>query len=806
MSSFVPERSFRVRYVIGLTMIAFLVTASYFTMQQIIAAQRNFAAMVNLAGHQSGLSNRIAYFAGLMATTDFEDDFEMAKAQVGRTIHRLETAHRILRQGDAELGIPVLSNDNLRLIFEDPMVGLDRALTRYLERARAVYDKPMDELTTGSAAYVFLTTYGPHVLEPMFDAVVEEYERIGHDAILRIERLEAAIWIATLVVLTLEALWIFRPLEQRIRASVARLREERSFLQHVIDGVSDPIMVIDREFRVMRTNDAAERMIERLGEHPESALTCREAEAHRTAHCDCEVGYCAMRDVIGSRSPHKLVQRYIDEAGEQATLEILISPLLNEHGSVDGVIETYRDITGHLALMDELKESQQSYAHLAQHDALTGLPNRVLFSDRLGQSIHSAHRKGGQLAVLFIDLDGFKLVNDSYDHAFGDRVLKLVAERIRGTMREEDTFARMGGDEFTVTLRNIAHSEDAGLVAQKILSLFKTPFEVDERTVYLGASIGIAVYPKHGETADDLVRKADIAMYRAKEEGRNTFRYYSKGMTVKAFRRIMLETRLRTAIAERQFELHYQPQIEFATGRVSGIEALVRWRHPEEGLISPLEFIPLAEESGLIIPLGEWILREACRQMAAWRDSGVVDRDAVMSVNISARQFDQESLARVVQEAVLEVHLPAPCVELEITESTMMRSPGLTSRVLKRLRKLGVRIAIDDFGTGYSSLSHLKLLPITKLKIDQSFVSDIPGDANDVAITRAIVMLGKSLSIELIAEGVETVEQVAFLAEIGCGTGQGYLFAKPLPPEQLVEFLRDTAAQPGFRASGSDLH
>jgi diguanylate cyclase (GGDEF)-like protein len=789
MTKFIASRSLRIRYVVGLLMIALLVTASYVTMQRIVAEQSNFARIINLAGHQAGLSNRIAYFAGLMATTEDPTDFSMAKAQVGRTIHKMEQAHKVLREGDAELGIPMLTNQNLQLIYEDPMVGLDMAVQRYIERARAVYEKPMDELSTGSVAFIFLTTYGPHVLEPMFDAVVEEYQRIADASIDRIQDMELLIWLSALAMLALEAALIFRPLERRIAGTMKQLQDERGFLQHVIDGVDDPILVTDHGHKVLRTNRAARQLAQGSGTPVDGLLVCRRANGQADGGCGCVENACVRQAVWDKGETRRLLRSHRDPDGEERTIEVSMSPLSDDAGRVVGVIEAHRDISEHLRLMRQLKASESSYAHLAQHDALTGLPNRILFNDRLGQALHEAHRQDASLAVLFVDLDEFKLVNDGYDHGFGDEVLKAVADRIRRVMRENDTLARMGGDEFTIILRDLTHAEAAGVVAQKILALFEQPFAIKRQTIFLGASIGISVYPRHGEQADDLVRKADTAMYRAKDEGKNTFRYYSKGMTLKAMQRITLETQIRRALKEREFELHYQPQIQFSSGRVSGLEALVRWRTPDGDMMPPGQFIPTAEESGLIVELGEWILFEACRQMRQWLDERVVAADVLMCVNISAKQFDKDGLVNLVDRALRDTHLPAANLELEITESTMMRSPGTTRRVLRQLRDIGVQVAIDDFGTGYSSLSHLKLLPLTKLKIDKSFVSDIPGDANDAAIARAIILLGRSLALDTLAEGIETAEQLAFLRREGCGAGQGYLFAKPMTADALAAYL-----------------
>lgn len=800
MPNIAAVTSLRIRYIVGLTVIALLVTASYLAMQRIISEQRNFARLVNLAGHQSGLSNRIAYFAGLMATTDNEEDFAMAKSQVGRTIHKMRATHQFLRTGDAELGVPPVSNDNLRTIFEDPMVGLDLAVNRYLERARAVYSKPMDELSTDSVEYIFLTTYGPHVLEPMFDSAVDEYERIGTEAIVRIEQWERAIWLMALVTLVLEALLIFRPLEKRISRSMEAVREERNFLQNVIDSIADPIMVRGVDGRVSRVNESLRRLTDKQKFSIEYFSRCEGGKSASAEACPrCQDGECIVKQALQLAMDRKVVEHHHLAGEREETFEVSISPLFNDREEVIGVIESYRNISSHLDLLKRLEDSHSNYAHLAQHDTLTGLPNRLLFNDRLGQMIHAAHRENAQLAVLFLDLDGFKLINDSYDHTVGDLVLKQVAGRISGIMREGDTFARMGGDEFTVVLRNISHPEDAGLVAQKILSLFREPLDIQGRTLFIGVSIGISVYPRHATSLEDLVRKADTAMYRAKEEGRNTFRFYSEGMTAKAFRRITLDTSLRQALENREFELFYQPQIDFRDRRVSGLEALVRWRHPQEGLIPPDEFIPMTEDSGLIIPLGEWVLREACRQMRTWLDEGLVLPEVVMCVNLSARQIDRQNLAEQVGSALSDSGLPARNLELEITESTMMHSADAVSVATRELRRMGVKIAIDDFGTGYSSLSHLKLLPITKLKIDKSFVSDIPRDSNDVAITRTIILLARSLSLEILAEGVETEDQLAFLAGEGCSNGQGYYFSPPLPGPEIEGLLHAwTEQQPNL--------
>ena len=805
MPSLKAVKSLRTRYIIGLTVIALLVTASFMTMQRIVSEQRNFSKLVNLAGHQSGLSNRIAYFAGLMASTDDKTEFNMAKSQVGRTINKMERAHKALYEGDPENGIPHVTNENLEMIYDDPMIGLHNAVSNYIMRARIVYEKPMEELSLNSAAYVYLTTYGPHVLEPMFDSVVEELETIGTDAILRIEKLEMAIWITTLIVLLLEASLIFYPLEREITNSVSSLQEtikelthtrqqllnEQSFLQHVIDGVGDPILVMDPEYQVIRMNQAAKESMN---------LDTKEIQPmHRLKLLDSSTIHASygsqyedtLKTVLQTSEKLKSVHKHRDNNDEVKTFEIVASPLKDDQGNVAGIIEVSRDVSEYLALLGDLKKSHENYEYLAQHDTLTGLPNRLLFNDRLEHAIHSAHRNDTKLAVLFIDLDGFKHINDSFDHSFGDLVLKAVAVRLSHAIREDDTIARMGGDEFTIILTKIDSSQNAALVARKVLAVIQEPLQVDSQRVFLGASIGISVYPKHGTTTEDMIRNADSAMYRAKNEGKNTFRYYSEGMTEKAFERMNLEISLRSALEQNQLELYYQPQFDLTSGKIIGFEALLRWNHPESGMIPPGKFIPVAEDSGLIVPIGEWVLSNACAQMKKWLSASIVSEEALMCINISAKQFNQEKLKDTVKTILRETGLKATNLELEITESTMMESPKLTTQILQQLRNIGTKIAIDDFGTGYSSLSHLKLLPLTKLKIDQSFVFDIPADRDALAIARAIIGLGKSLSLEVLAEGIETRDQKDFLLKEGCDSGQGYLLSKPLPVSDIEKMLFD---------------
>jgi len=435
----------------------------------------------------------------------------------------------------------------------------------------------------------------------------------------------------------------------------------------------------------------------------------------------------------------------------------------------------------------EKKRQEARIEHLAYHDALTGLPNRALLMDRLAQALAHGQRQQQQVAVVFIDLDRFKLVNDSLGHLAGDELLKEVARRLRGVLREDDTVARVGGDEFQVVLNDVTDSRDAALVAEKLMHVLGRPMLVDGQELHVTASLGLALYPRDGATADLLLKYADTALYEAKGEGRNAYRFFSPEMNAQAHGRLRMENDLRRAIERGELELHYQPQLDLATGEVPAVEALLRWRHPEKGLVPPNAFIPLAEETGLVLGLGEWVLGEACRQLARWRAQGL--GSLRVAVNISARQLQRPGLDAVVRHALAESGL-APCsLELEITESSVMLDPQHARSVLQSLRDLGVLLSIDDFGTGYSSLAYLKRLPLDRLKIDRSFIHGIPADGDDAAIVETIIVMTHKLGLRVIAEGVETLEQRLQLLRQGCDEVQGFLLAAPVPAAQIPGVL-----------------
>jgi len=430
--------------------------------------------------------------------------------------------------------------------------------------------------------------------------------------------------------------------------------------------------------------------------------------------------------------------------------------------------------------------------HLAYHDALTGLPNRPLFMDRLILSVAQASRSNQKLAVFFLDLDRFKDINDSLGHSMGDGLLKSVAERIRRCVREGDTVARFGGDEFTLLIPRIDRVDDAAKIAQKILETLKIPFSILDHELFVTTSVGISIYPNDGGDAETLVRNADTAMYRAKDQGRDNYQLYAPAMNARALERLALENMLRKAISHRELVLFYQPVADMKTKTIVGVEALIRWKHPELGLLSPAHFISVAETSGLIIPIGDWVLRTACKQTKMWQKR--IDSEITIAVNLSARQFQQPNLTEIISEVLEETGLDAKSLELEITESNAMQNAENTIYTLRELKALGVRIAMDDFGTGYSSLNYLKRFPIDTLKLDQSFVREITTDPTDAAIATAVIAMAHSLDLRVIGEGVETEEQFAFLLKQKCDYIQGYLFSPPLSVEKLEAYLIERKA------------
>lgn len=456
--------------------------------------------------------------------------------------------------------------------------------------------------------------------------------------------------------------------------------------------------------------------------------------------------------------------------------------------SVVNAIALSLEIKKRRIIQEELKAQKEILHYHAHHDSLTGLPNRFLFNDRLDQAIRQAQRDNKKIAVLFIDLDHFKGVNDSMGHNVGDELLVEVARRLKGTIRQADTLARLGGDEFSIALNQVSHSNAVVEVTQSLLKVMNSPIELFEQSFYVTLSIGVAIYPEDGSTPEELLKNADAAMYHAKDEGRNTYQFYNQMMTEKAFERIAMETSFRNALNKEEFIVYYQPQVDAGTGRTIGMEALVRWRHPDLGLITPSKFLTFANDTGLIVPLDKWVMKTAMAQFARWYQQGL--QPGVLALNLSMRQLHKKGFVETIQQLLENTGCQARWLELEVTEGQIMEESSNGIQVLNRLKELGISLAIDDFGVGYSSLSQLKRLPINKLKIDRSFIRELPHDEEDVVISKTIIALSRNMGLSVIAEGVETRQQKDFLLQNGCHYIQGYYYSKPLPAGDIEEQLK----------------
>jgi len=504
----------------------------------------------------------------------------------------------------------------------------------------------------------------------------------------------------------------------------------------------------------------------------------------------------AVDKALRREAPYSLDLRIVLPDGTTRYVHEQAEVVCDDAGRPVGLTGTTQDIS-------ERKQAEEQIRFLAYYDGLTKLPNRTWSMEKLSVALAAARHQGATLAVLFLDLDRFQRINDTLGHSVGDRLLQGVAERLKRCLRSSDgiargepmgssdTVARLGGDEFIMSISDITRGEDAAKVARRILDIFKEPFHIDEREIFVSGTIGISLFPHDGDDAEALLKNADAAMYHAKDAGRGSFQFFSASMNAAAVKRLSLETALRKALEREEFLLHFQPQIDVASGELFGCEALVRWKNPELGLVSPGDFIPLAEETGLILPLGEWVLRAACVQNRAWQDAGFPPLR--LSVNISGRQFKQDLIVQAVEKAIEVSRLDPRWLELEITESILMRSAKDTIETLARLKTMGVQISVDDFGTGYSSLSYLSRFPIDTLKIDQSFVRNMAKEPADAAITSAIIAMARTLNLSVIAEGVETEEQRSILKKQGCTQMQGFLFSRPVPAIDFGRLLAERA-------------
>jgi len=572
------------------------------------------------------------------------------------------------------------------------------------------------------------------------------------------------------------------------RAAYAEaLFEEKERAQVTLNSIGDAVVSTDVCGRVTYLNVVAEDLTgwsrdEAAGHPLEDVFHIIDAKTREPMQNSMML---AIRDDKALALPPNCV--LIRRDGVEAAIEDSTAPIHDRRGAVTGAVMVFHDVSMARAMTSKM-------THLAQHDGLTDLPNRVLLNDRLREAIILSSRHQRKLSVLFLDLDRFKHINDSLGHVVGDRLLQSVARRLFACVRSSDTVGRQGGDEFVVLLWEVRRAEDAAVTAAKILETVRKPHLIDEHELHITGSIGIVTYPDDGTDVETLMKKADLAMYHAKETGRDSYQFFKPAMNARAIERQSLEDSLRYALERQELVLHYQPKINLATGGIIGAEALIRWRHPQRGLVPPGQFVTIAEDCGLIVPIGRWVLREACRQARAWQTAGLPR--LCVAINVSAMELRAPGFVAGVRAVLKETGLEPRYLELELTETVLIEDSRSVADVLKELKSIGVLLALDDFGTGYSSLSRLKRFPIDALKIDQSFVRDLTTDEDDAGIFTAVIAMGKSLQMRVVAEGVETREQLEILQQHGCPQGQGFYFCRPVPAEEFGQLLKsDTVAK-----------
>jgi diguanylate cyclase (GGDEF)-like protein/PAS domain S-box-containing protein len=581
----------------------------------------------------------------------------------------------------------------------------------------------------------------------------------------------------------LDNYWLPKTLRSMVEraANGDALFKEKERAEVTLNSIGDAVMSTDEWCCVTYLNVVAEtltgwRRDEAAGRPLDEVFHIIDATTRETVANPMALAILENR-TVGLTPNCVLVRR----DGVEAAIEDSAAPIHDRRGQVTGAVMVFHDVSTARALSLRM-------SYLAQHDGLTELPNRILLNDRLAQSMALVQRRKQKLAVLFLDLDHFKHINDSLGHAIGDRLLQSVAKRLQAGVRSSDTVSRQGGDEFVILLSQVMHAKDAGISAEKILLALSKPHRIDEHDIHITASIGIVTYPDDGTEVEVLLKNADFAMYQAKDSGRNNYQFFKSDLNATALERQVIEGGLRHAIERDELALYYQPKVNLATGAICGVEALIRWRHPLRGLLYPSQFMSVAEESGLIVPIGRWVLGEGCRQAKAWQDSGLPPMQ--IAINVSAVELRSKGFVEGVAMVLKETGLEPRYLELELTETYLMQDTQSTAVVLETLKEMGVRLALDDFGTGYSSLSYMRRFPIDTLKIDQSFVRNLATDADDASIVSAVINMGSSLHMRVVAEGIETREQLAMLREQHCPEGQGFFFSHPVIAERIAPLLK----------------
>jgi diguanylate cyclase (GGDEF)-like protein/PAS domain S-box-containing protein len=707
--------------------------------------------------------------------------------QTGKaTMMQTSTQHRILVLSSSEADVAilkrVLSNARDGPFHIESANSLSDGLTRLAGGAIDVVLVDLT-LTDSRGLDTFDSLFAAHAQTPIMTLASLEEEEEAVDAVTRGAQgyLLKGYFERNLVPQALRSVIIRKEVEEA-------LYREKTRAEIALNSISDAVICTDTAGRVDYLNVAAEKM---TGWPREDAMGRSIGEVFRIINSlTREADLNPIELVLQLDEPMGLAANtvLIRRDGAEVPIEDSTSPIHDTNGKLTGAVVVFHDV-------GEAKAMVEKMAHLAHHDFLTDLPNRLLLNDRIAQAITAARRRGTRVAVLFLDLDNFKHINDSLGHATGDLLLRSVTQRLSACVRASDTVSRQGGDEFVILLSDCSDESHIASTAEKIHAALSLPHLIAKRELHVSTSMGISVYPADGADAEALIKSADTAMYYAKAKGRNNHQFFSNDMNTRAVERQIIESNLRRALKEQEFVLHYQPKLNLVTGKIIGAEALLRWQHPELGMLLPDRFVAIAEDCGLIVPLGQWVLREACSQARRWIDAGAMPIS--MAVNISALEFRQKSFFENLDAILQDAGLAPELLQLEITEGVLMHDASASAAILQQLKALGLQLAIDDFGTGYSSLSYLKQFPIDVLKIDQSFVHGIGADDDEGIIVSAVIGMGNSLKLRVVAEGIENQEQLAFLKVRHCEEGQGYLFSKPVDAEQFAQLLAINPEQVG---------